>query len=212
MSDISRSNYISNEVSEKPKIPPMPLQLGAVDTGNDTDDIYEDDEDKDEEGAEPKMIYYSEEPDSALNKKVPPIRPTKKPLSKEKEMSTGTKLKIKRKEKLREAAASTGSIRSTKKQKFRFRFEPNKSSLTKIVLKDSHSASETPSINSTLMSQNKLKACGILNDDEEQVCQPKDPQVVMQPSGVPEFKSAIPRLIPLNSSNPAIRKNTLTRK
>lgn len=43
-----------------------------------------------------------------------------------------------------------------KKQKFRFRFEPNKTSLTEIVLKDSCSASETQSVcNSTLISHVK---------------------------------------------------------
>ena len=46
-----------------------------------------------------------------------------------------------------------------KKQKFRFRFEPNKTSLTEIVLKDSCSTSETQSVcNSTLNSHVKPSA------------------------------------------------------
>ena len=46
-----------------------------------------------------------------------------------------------------------------KNQKFRFRFEPNKTSLTEIVLKDSCSTSETQSVcNSTLISHVKSSA------------------------------------------------------
>lgn len=120
-----------------------------------------DEEDGDEDD-ESKFIYYSESSKKRAPTPPPPPLPPRTSKSYSKSNSNNNNLrkeKSKSKTKSKRKITANGSIRSTKKQKFRFRFEPNKSSLTKIVWKDNnHSDSETASVDSFSNLANKIKS------------------------------------------------------